>query len=328
MAMFLFRRPVATQLVYKRALLLFCQHVKVDIDNLHEYLEKTDREILFENLLTFGETLKRLAPNSQRSMLSSVMSYFSYNDIAFGKGQIGQILPRKGCLARDKAFTKEDVKKVYQHLSLIGRAALLILWSTGMRIGELIRVTEDDIQGKTIHIRAVVGIGGEERIVVMTNECRDFIYNVWLPQKNEYLKSAHHRNDGLLKAGVSRKNITDPRVVPINMPTCYKMLMLAFKKAGFTQRIGKKYLYHPHSLRKSFRTIVGSKDVDLAEVLMGHEGYMTSAYLRIEEAERAYVEVAEPLLTLFGGVSDNTLTEQVALLQRRLDILEATAHPL
>jgi integrase len=333
---FLARRKPETVKVYRRSLALFSKHVGVPIDNLHDYLN-LPKEKLTGDLLTFTDSLKHLHQNSQRNMVASVMSYLSYNDIIVPKAQRTQIVPKKGDVFRDKALSALEVKRVYEFLPPIGKACLLLLFTTGMRIGELIQVKETDMEGKVIHLSGTYTKNGRGRDVVMTQECLAYLTDIWLPQKPEYLKAAQYRNIGLInqaktpekKAGI--KSLDDDRIIPATKSTMYEILMRGFKNAGFGDKKGEKYLYHPHGLRKSFRSIVGSQNPDLAETLMGHEGYLNQSYLRLDVVKE--YEKVEDLLSLTSNAGMNSrlkvLEQEKEALEARLKALEqAQIHSL
>jgi integrase len=327
---FLARRKPETVKVYKRSLVRYAAHVGTPIDNLHEYLEGVSKEKLTGDLLTFADTLKDLGQNSQRNMIASVMSYISYNDIIVPKSQRGQIVPKKGDVFRDKAPSADEVKRIYEFLPPIGKACLLLLFSTGVRIGEAIQVRESDREGKIIHLKGTYTKNARGRDVVMSQECLSYLTDIWLPQKPDYLKAAQNRNVGLLnqarnpekRAGI--KQLDDDRIIPCTQSTIYEILMRGFKNAGFAGKVGAKFLYHPHGLRKSFRSIVGSQNPDLAETLMGHEGYLNQSYLRLDIVKE--YEKVEHLLSLTSnaGMSSRlkTLEAEKQDLAKRLQELE------
>jgi integrase len=320
---FLARRKPETIKVYKRSLERFSEIAGTPIDNLHEYLEGVPKEKLTGDLLTFADSLKNLSQNSQRNMVASVMSYLSYNDIVVPKSQRGQIIPKKGDVFRDKAPSADEVKRIYEFLPPIGKACLLLLFSTGMRIGEVIQVKESDREGKVIHLKGTYTKNAIGRDVVMSQECLSYLTDIWLPLKCDYLKAAQNRNIGLLnqartpekRAGV--KQLEDDRIIPCTKSTIYEILMRGFKNAGFACKVGAKFLYHPHGLRKSFRSIVGSQNPYLAETLMGHEGYLNQSYIRLDIVKE-YAKV-EHLLSLTGNAG---MTSRVKVLEQEKEALE------
>jgi len=324
---FLARRPPSTKKTYERALTRFAACVGTDMDHLHLYIASTPKEKLTEDLIKFADSLAG-KPSTQRVNIAGVLSFLSYNDLTISKPARKQITPKGGDVFRDRAMTAPEVKRVYEYLSPIGRAALLLLFVSGMRIGELVQVKESDMDGRIIHLRSAYTKNKKARDVVMTKECYDYITSIWLPQKEDYLKSSQNRGaglpsrkDGTAKVGV--KKLQDDRIIPMSKSTTYAVLMLAFNHAGFGEKKDGMFLYHPHSLRKSFRSIVGSQSPDLAEALMGHEGYLASSYVRLDLVKE--YEKIEHLLSLTSNAGMNSRVqlleqEKETLLQRVQDL--------
>lgn len=284
-ATYLARRPPETVRIYKRGLQLFADHVNFHLEKLHEYIELPDdpkgqkkkKELIVGDILTFGDTLTHFNQNTRRLYISCVMSYLSYNEVVIPKAQRKQAVPKPGDLFRDKAFTIDEMRRVYEFLPTIGRAALLLMFCTGMRISEVIAFKESDMEGRIIHLKGEYCKGGHGRDVVITTECQTFLNDIWLPQRQNYIDIAVTKSTQ--KGGKSAK---DDRVIPCNKASLYEILMRGFRKAGFGTQVDERNLYHPHGLRKSFRSIVGAVHPDLSEILMGHVGYLGNSYRRYD----------------------------------------------
>jgi len=328
---YLARRPKETVRVYTRGLQMFADHVKVPLNELHEYIKSPKRKLV-EDILSFGGSEKILSynQNTQRLYVSAIMAYLSYNGIVIPKGQRLQAVPKPGDTFKDRAITIDQLRKIYEYLPPIGRATILLLFSTGMRIGEVISIRENDIEGRIIHLSGKYCKGGKGRDVVMSTECQVFLKDIWLPQKAKYLDIASRKTPcGIDKNGNPHlcrngKSSTDDRVIPVNKQTLYSILMLGFKKAGCDAQKDGKNLFHPHSLRKSFKTIAGSIHPELSEILLGHAGYLNGSYWRGDILEE-YKKI-EPFLTM-GSTEATTsrldaLQKENAVLQERLQQVE------
>ena len=106
----------------------------------------------------------------------------------------------------------------------------------------------------------------------------------------------------------------------MSYPNAYTIWQNALTTSGFTQRdqSTKRLLYHPHTLRKFFRTRLGSViPRDYVECLMGHEGYLASAYVRpdLEALIREY-KAGMYVVSVFG------LAEGLHQLKAALDSVE------
>jgi len=96
------------------------------------------------------------------------------------------------------------------------------------------------------------------------------------------------------------KDIHDNRVFPFSDTNVYKMWIIALEKTGLyskDRKTGRTQL-RIHQLRKYFRSQLAlGCPVDVVEVLMGHEGYLTDAYRRLPTKQLAeYYSKYEHLL--------------------------------
>jgi integrase len=64
----------------------------------------------------------------------------------------------------------DEVKLVYEFIPSNWKACLLLLFTTGSRIGELIPIQEIDRLGKVIHLKGYYTKSGRARDVVMITE--------------------------------------------------------------------------------------------------------------------------------------------------------------
>ena len=92
-------------------------------------------------------------------------------------------------------------------------------------------------------------------------------------------------------------------------------------------------MIHPHSLRKFFRTRFSKQDRDVAELLMGHEGYLSSNYVRLteEEIKKEYLIGMKYLQVFEIDTTDervNDLDEQLKERDHQIKNLERTMQEL
>jgi len=221
---------------------------------------------------------------------------------------------------KDKKPTKAMLKKILNYASLITRALILFLISSGARIGETLQLKKEDFDLEAdppkVHIRREYTKGGVgERTVFFSYEARDAIKD-WLAIK-----------DGLTKRG-NHGDYSGETVFPLNSNTARWMWNRACDKAGIGTKdnhTGRR-IYHLHSLRKFFRTKIGL-DLDIVSALMGHVEGLDKAYVRLDqdrEIAEAYLE-AMPNVSVYQVESPEvkSLEEENQLLKDRLGKLES-----
>lgn len=321
---FLANKPAETVKAYGRGLNEFCRVIfeTEDIKKLESYVLEATNQQIFNDMGMFADYLdgRRVSRNTKKLRLSAVRSYFQLNDIIIPKDKFRLFFKREERKSdeelgetTDQAFTIEQIKMVAGQLVPAMRTIFQFLFVSGCRVNEAlqVRLSDIDLDKCQVKIRAETSKTKTGRTVLITQECSELIKTVWLPRRTEYMKSAQDRNKGLREQeGVRRAGERiaidqDARLFPFTVMTFRKSLERALKRVGLNQRTDKgRYLYHVHSLRKSFRTIVGRHgSVDGAETLLGHAPGMTANYRRLSlnNCIQDYRK-AEPFLTI--GLSE------------------------
>jgi len=201
----------------------------------------------------------------------------------------------------DETPNREDIKKILQYGGIRARAMFLIMASTGCRVGELVALYPDDIKidenPVRIHFKRSFdyktptktklftknndkhdGFLTQEAVEALTAylDVRDMLFKKALrvmPKKHCPVKLTGKKN-------IDEKNIDeyikqDKRVFPYSDNTVrliwYNMINKTslYAKDDETNRL----TIHPHCLRKFFRSYLNN--VDLAELIMGHGGYLS-----------------------------------------------------
>jgi integrase len=128
------------------------------------------------------------------------------------------------------------------------------------------------------------------RFVFISKEAKVTLQE-WLKVREKYIESAKNRNNGFVKAGIGNKKTTDDdRLFPFSNNVAQQIWNNAVENAdlkSIDKGTGRSQL-RIHQLRKYFRSQLAiSCPVDIVEALMGHEGYLTSAYRRFSKAQMA-----------------------------------------
>jgi integrase len=252
-------------------------------------------------------------------------------------------------LTLDKVPSNAELKRIILHMPIHGKALFLTLASSGMRIGEALKLKIDDIDFNSspvkINIRGEITKTGNSRITFISKEAAEAIQE-WLKVREQYIEAACGKSHKYPKM----KN--DDRVFPFEANTAYAIWRNALKKAGFLQKDSQtnRHRMHPHVLRKFFRTKLGAViPVDIVETLMGHEGYLTEVYRKysfedlakfysqgeaavsimaeLEEVSKLRVEVEErnkQLQQLVNGLTAENLElkEKIRMLESKISEIE------
>ena len=211
-------------------------------------------------------------------------------------------------LTEDQAPTPEILRKILQFLPLHGRAFALAASSSGMRLGESLRLKLSDIEldkePVRIHIRREYTKSGLARPSFLSKEAVDTL-NEWLKVREKWLQAASR------KSHIYPKGARDDRVFPFSHGTVYAMWHAALEKSGYADRDPTTgiYKYHFHTLRKYFRSRLprGGVPVDVTQGIMGEEGYLSAEYRSLkddpETMARMYKQ-GEPFLAVFSDQAE------------------------
>jgi len=299
-----------TKRVYKSGIFKFLE-VVYGISRKGQRLSKKERIKLEEladqyfneernyskDLLNFAVSLNDndSPPKSAKTYFASVKEFLFHNDIELSYRDLKSIkrkLPKGNARTEELDLDIATITQIIEHMDIKGKALILLLGSSGMRIGEALQIELDDIKMETtpvsIHIRGDYTKNGMQRYTFISKEAKTTL-DEWLKVRESYLKSAQNRNKGLIKNGKGNaKNKNDNRLFPFSYSVVEQLWENALTKSenlSYDKSTGRKQL-RIHQLRKFFRSQLAlGCPVEIVEALLGHEGYLTDAYRRYTKAQ-------------------------------------------
>jgi len=326
-----------TKRIYKQHINAFFSFIKDEHDlEPDEYMKNTENVDL--DVLKFWATLRKYAPMTRASRISTVKIFLEENEIKLKRKTWNRIKRQKKSIARTKDHvpTPSELKSILQHARLKEKSLFLMMASSGLRISEALNLTPEDIvlydmNGKLdspakINIRQDVSKNDTPRIAFMSDEARDALVS-WLKVRDEWLRSNVKRyNHTAMKI-----NPDDKRIFPISQPTAWFLWTKLLDKSGLNKKdpSTKRFEIHIHTLRKYFiNRCKGVIREDVVEKLSGHEGYLSSAYSHIPENElRDEYLKAMPSVSIFEVPPDLAeINESIIEKEDRIKELEETMH--
>ena len=164
-----------------------------------------------------------------------------------------------------KVISPEEVAQLIDAASnLQARAILMLLYSTGIRRSELVRLRVEDIDSKRMVIHIREGKGGKDRDVPLCPKLLETLREYWRWRKPKtwlFARGTPTRGDD---------HLADKAV--------WYACAEAARHAGFKKRVS------PHMLRHSFAThlLENGADLPTIQILMGHADLeATSIYLHL-----------------------------------------------
>lgn len=246
----------------------------------------------------FVVSLQSRPPLSARQTFTFVKEFFNHYDRELPAKNLKFIrhkLPKGNVRTIEKDLDLDTIRTILQHVDTKGRALILVLASSGMRINEALSLAVEDIEFKhkptVITVRGETAKNGDNRITFLSAEATAAV-NEWLKVRGDYIRSSANRNNGLVRngRGSSKTGEDDGRLFPFSDQNASTMWDNALVKAGLLSRdknTNRKQL-HFHQFRKFFisqLSLVVSKEI--AETLAGHNGYLTGSYRRYTKKQLA-----------------------------------------
>jgi len=171
-----------------------------------------------------------------------------------------------------KFLLPEKLEKLFEAVELktVGgwrdRAILETLFSTGLRVSELVGLNKADINFKTAEL-GVIGKGGKARVVFLSKRVQNWL-GKYLAKRNDPYRALFIRYSGP-KPKETGLNVENFRLSARSVERLVDKYRI---KAGLSFRIG------PHVLRHSFATDLLSHGADLRSVqeMLGHKNIATT----------------------------------------------------
>lgn len=226
------------------------------LDNLIKDLEKPFNQIETEDLRTYlSEYQKKNNASKQtidniRRILSSFFTWLEDEDYIL-KSPVRRIHKIKTTKQVKETYSDENLETLRDNCKTIRDLAIIdILASTGMRVGELVKLNRIDVD--FINRECVVlGKGSKERIVYFDARTKLHLQN--------YLNSRTDDNDALFVSLLEPHNRLEIAGVEIML-----------RKLGRSLEINK---VHPHKFRRTLATRAIDKGMPIEQVqkLLGHQ---------------------------------------------------------
>lgn len=253
---------------------------KNTIEKMYSAVGKSIKAITTEDLRSYlseyqsNNEVSKVTIDNIRRNLSSFFAWLEDENYIL-KSPVRRIHRVKTTTSIKETYTDEDLEKLRDSCDELRDLALIdILASTGMRVGELVRLNRSDINF-TERECVVFGKGDKERIVYFDARTKIHLQN--------YLNSRTDENQALF----------------VSLKTPYIRLEIGgvesrLKKLGDALKIDK---VHPHKFRRTMATTAIDKGMPIEQVqkLLGHEKIDTTLHYamvkqsNVKNAHRKYI---------------------------------------
>ncbi len=255
---------VHTQEAYKR-----------DIAQFYSYLKScgvTDlKKVELKHFINYQSrlTARQYAATSISRKMAALHSFFKFlvrevilnadPSLGIGSPKISRRLPKVLKLKDVEKLLNIEVPQEGNARALRDRAMLELLYATGIRVSELIKLQMDSVNLTAGYVRCF-GKGGKERIIPVGRQAQNVLRIYLSDGRQQFTKNG------------SPYLFLTPRGKPISRQGFWKLLKTYAKKAGLTVKLS------PHTLRHSFAThlLDGGADLRIVQEMLGHANIATT----------------------------------------------------
>jgi len=323
----------STRKLYKNSLKKFFQFhydETIDLEEVADQYLNSDRDFELDVIDFFNNINGEYSPKYIAVMRSAIRIFLEDNEIELPKRTWRRLAKSNPVytIQEDRPPTRDELKKIFRFLPLHGKGIFLIMLSGGTRIGETLKIKPSDIDWNSEPLR--IKLRGEytknkyPRDVFVSREARE-VLEQWMESRDDYIKQRESKH----YAKSSRR--FNKQVFPMHRDTALVIWRNALRKAGLDDKdenTGVSIL-RPHTLRKYFRTHHGA-DVEVKEILMGHNGYLTKSYVRYttDELREAYQKGMYGVEIFYDSKEINTLKDRIGELETQQTSMMAMVKTL
>jgi integrase len=113
------------------------------VTNIDDLLLDSDKPVVIENkIIAFLMALRnnpefnKVSFNTRQGYLYAVLAFYKYNDIELRQKRIARYLGTGAKFTnRDRGYTTEEIQRMLDHADIRGKALILLLCSSGIRVG-------------------------------------------------------------------------------------------------------------------------------------------------------------------------------------------------
>lgn len=239
----------------------------ITLDSIQKYRINLNRRVSYKS----NETFKR---NTQKTFLVAIRAFLRYLIV---KKNLQTVAPEQIDLGKSDArvpkfLNNEQLDKIMsvQNLDkrsgIRDRAILEVLFSTGLRVSELVKLNRDDINYETREF-SVVGKGRKLRTVYLSNEALVFLERYLSTRSDKFIP---------LFLRYSGKRMQSDDLDGESLRLTVRSVQRLVKK--YVGRAGVGVDATPHSLRHSMATTLLMNGADLRSVqeILGHSNVSTT----------------------------------------------------
>jgi integrase len=276
-------------------------------------LSEKDPRIIVRQIIDFINKMKNEGKNwgAIHNYVSCILAFYKINGIVLNTAKITKFMPEQRKVKKDRGYTHEEISKMLEICDERTRVIVLLLASTGMRIGAIpiLKVGNLDMNNNKI---TVYESHKEEYFTFITPECKKAI-DSYIDMRSRYGEKIN--DDSFLIR--EQYNIRDKLSIAKCRAISRETLQWKLKDIARRSNVRTKQVPLAHGFRKFFTTQLINSDVnpEIREMLLGHKIGLASAYYRPTE-QKMFDEYMKAVNNLTIN-EENRLKIKVELLENK-----------
>jgi integrase len=271
-----------------------------------------------------GEVSKESAPSTVAFWRDSLRRFLEINRVTgVDWNYVNQFLPKVRKSGQDRAPTAEEIRKLASVADLRTKCLILLLCSSGARIGSVDYLRWKDFQevevdGKKLARATIYRGEPEEYSTFVTPESWEYLSRY--REMREKVGEKVTPSSPVFIQEVNKRRFSQNKVKPVGVRTLKNQLGELMNHMGMRSTLMEKENYRSyefkqaHGFRKFFKTrleVAGVKPL-VIETLMGHSTGVSSSYFKPTDKE-LLEEYAKGIKELTVFKSEETVTQNMIL---------------
>ena len=223
---------------------------------------------------------KGMTSKSIECKMGAVRSYLLENDVELKRRFWKRLHITGESVTKDRLFTKEELRMIFNHMDIVGHAVASVQLSTGLRLDDVLQIKIRDMHMEKNPARFYY-INHKIRkncVAFLTTECKTTIQE-WLKVREEFMLKniwCNHVYRGMCDLGFEewmQENKRDNLLFPFTRDIVYSRWWRALDCANLNERdpTTKRRVLHTHTFRQFLKTWGGTVlQESVVEALIGH----------------------------------------------------------
>jgi len=285
----------------------------IDFSGPELSFDNANRKVIEAKIIEFILYLKKQGKSrvAIHNYLEPICSLYTLNDVMLNRKKINKFVPEYRKIKSDRSYTHEEIAKLLEVADERMRVIILLLASTGMRIGALLDLRLGDLEDlKTSYKISIYRNTNEEYTSFCSTECKAAI-DFYLDMRSRY-------GEKLMEESLLIREQFDVRSPCTAKPRQISKTAIQLKLYDLCKRCGisKQDIAVANGFRKFFMNqCVNSKmNPEIREMILGHSIGLSSAYYRPTQQE---------VFDEYKKAANNLTINEENRLKNRMKLLEA-----